>query len=244
MNPILQDFDITIPPYNAPRKVRLLLPFDYANTTRRYPVIYALDGQNLFQAETAFGGRHWKIPETMAKMPKRFQAIFVGIDNAGSNRIHEYAPYKRGRQGGGGLDFMHYLIKEIKPQVDQSYRTLPHAETTGIIGSSMGGLLALWAGLRFGEVFGRVGVLSPALWFNPQVFQLAGHDVGEKSKFYISGSMRESVRMESGLNRLHEALHRGGFTHEQFRVVIRERGRHNESLWAREFPKMHRWLFG
>ncbi len=241
---MLQLFDIKIPPDNAPRKLRLLLPFNYATTNYRYPVVYALDGQNLFRAEDAFGGRHWQVPESMAKMPKRLQAIYIGIDNAGSNRIYEYAPYKRGHQGGGGSDFVHYIINEIKPQVDKSYRTLPQAETTGIIGSSMGGLLALWAGLRFGEVFGRVGVLSPSLWFNQQVFQLAEHDVGEKSKFYISGSIRESARMLPGLSRLHEAMQRGGFSHDQFRIVIRERGRHNEALWAKEFPKMHRWLFG
>lgn len=242
--PMLQNFDILIPPYRSPRKLRLLLPSDYAVSNRQYPVVYALDGQNLFQAETAFGGRHWGVPESMAKMPKRLQAIVVGIDNAGIHRIKEYSPYKRGKQGGGGGEFVRFIMESLKPQVDGSFRTLPGPDTTAIIGSSMGGLLALWAGLRFGDVFGRVGVLSPSLWFNPQVFQLAEHDVGEKSKFYIAGSIREGSRMGPGLQRLHEALHRGGFTHEQFCMAIRERGRHNEALWAREFPKMHRWLFG
>ncbi|MCC6725997.1 MAG: alpha/beta hydrolase [Saprospiraceae bacterium] len=241
---MLQFFDINLPSEPKPRKLRLLLPKDYESGKRHYPVVYALDGQNLFQAETAFGGRHWKIAESMARMPKQLQAIFVAIDNAGANRIYEYAPYKRGKQGGGGLEFAQFLIKELKPQVDSSYRTLPGPDTTAIVGSSMGGLLSLWAGLRFGEVFGRVGVLSPSLWFNPQVFQLAEHDVGEKSKIYIAGSSKESSRMASGLVRLYEALERGGFTEEQVRVIIRDRGRHNEAFWSREFPKMHKWLFG
>lgn len=242
--PNLQFFQVKIPPDNTERTVRLLLPNDYRMSERRYPVIYALDGQNLFEARTAFGGQHWKIPETMSKMPKKLQAIVVGIDNAGPGRIREYAPYKRGHQGGGGLEHLRFIMDKLKPEVDGSYRTMPQQKTTAIIGSSMGGLLALWAGLRFGEVFGRVGALSPSLWFNPQVFQLAANDVGKKSRFYVAGSIRETSRMESGLNRLHLALHEGGFIDRQFHVVIRERGRHNEVFWGREFPKMHRWLFG
>ncbi len=241
--PNLHYFQVATPPNGAQRTLRLLLPQDYAFSERRYPVVYALDGQNLFEPESAYGGRHWKVPETMSKMPKRLQAIIVGIDNAGVGRLHEYAPYKRGHQGGGGEEYLRFIIDKLKPEVDSSYRTLPQAETTAIIGSSMGGLLALWAGLRFGDVFGRVGALSPSLWFNPQVFQLARHDVGEKSKFYIAGSSRESSRMESGLQKLYAELQQGGFTHQQFRIVIRERGRHNEAFWGREFPKMHRWLF-
>jgi len=246
MNPLfnLHYFQVEIPPNAAPRTVRVLLPADYGMSERRYPVIYGLDGQNLYEPETAFGGMHWKIPETMAKLPKRLQAIVVGIDNGGADRMREYAPYRRGRQGGGGLDHINFIINELKPQVDKSYRTKPAPEFTGIFGSSMGGLLALWAGLRFGEVFIRVGVLSPSLWFNPQVFQLAEDDVGKKSKYYIAGSRTESARMESGLQKLYWSLRKGGFTDDHCRVVVRERGRHNEVFWGQEFPKMHRWLFG
>ncbi len=239
----LHYFRIRIAPQGPLRTVRVLLPPDYYGSNRRYPVIYVLDGQNLFEASTAFGGRHWKIPETMTKMPKRLQAIVIGIDNAGADRIREYAPYHRGKQGGGGLEHIQFIMNELKPEVDASYRTLPQSETTAIIGSSMGGLLALWAGLRFGEVFGKVGALSPSLWFNPQVFQLAENDLGRKSKFYVAGSRTESGRMESSLQHVYQSLRKGGFSDGQIRVVLRDRGKHNEVFWGREFPKLHRWLF-
>lgn len=239
----LHYFRIRIAPQGPLRTARVLLPPDYYASERRYPVIYALDGQNLFEASTAFGGRHWKIPESMAKMPKRLQAIVIGIDNAGADRIHEYAPYRRGKKGGGGLEHIQFIIKELKPEADASYRTLPQPEMTAIIGSSMGGLLAFWAGLRFGEVFGKVGVLSPSLWFNPEVFHLAENDVGKKSKFYVAGSRTESGRMELSLQHVYQSLRKGGFSEWQIRVVIRDRGKHNEVFWGWEFPKMWRWLF-
>lgn len=236
------DLHIFQTPHPTPRTIRVLLPPNYHSSAHCYPVIYALDGQNLFEAETAYGGRHWKIPYTMSKLPKRLQAIVVGIDNAGADRIREYAPYQRGKQGGGGLAHLHFIIQTLKPEVDASFRTLPQADSTAIVGSSMGGLLAFYAGLRFGDVFGKVGALSPSLWFNPHVLQLAANDVGKKSRFYVAGSRTESRRMELGLQNVYRALRKGGFSDEGIRVVIRDRGKHNEVFWGREFPKMWRWL--
>lgn len=242
--PSLRFFQVKIAPQSPLRTVRVLLPADYHTSERRYPVIYALDGQNLFEAKTAYGGRHWKIPETMSKLPKRLQSIVVGIDNAGTDRIREYAPYQRGRKGGGGPTHLHFIIETLKPEVDASFRTMQQAESTAIVGSSMGGLLALYAGLRFGEVFGKVGALSPSLWFNPQVLQFAENGTGPRSKCYVAGSRTESSRMELGLQHAYRSLRNGGFSDGQIRVVIRDRGKHNEVFWGREFPKMWRWLAG
>ena len=235
-------FQAKVPPTGTPRTVRVLLPTGYFTSERRYPVIYALDGQNLFEAKTAYGGRHWKIPETMSKLPKKLQAIVVGIDNAGGGRVHDYAPFQRGRQGGGGAEHLRFIIEKLKPELDSSYRTLPQRESTAIVGSSLGGLLALYAGLRFGEVFGKVGALSPSLWFNPQVLQLAENHVDTKPKIYVAGSKTESRGMAPALQRLYWSLRNGGFSEEQLRVVIRDRGKHNEVFWGREYAKLWRWL--
>lgn len=242
--PLLHFYQFNIPPNGNERTVRVLLPTDYLTTARRYPVIYALDGQNLFEAKTAFGGRHWKVPESMSKLPKKLQAIVVGIDNAGAGRIAEYAPFRRGRQGGGGEAHLHFIMGQVKPFMDATYRTLPQKATTAIVGSSLGGLLALYAGLRFGEVFGRVGALSPSLWFNPQVLQLAENPIAEPPKIYVVGSRTEAHHMEAILQKTYWALRKGGFPDERMRVAVRERGKHNEAFWGREFPKLHRWLFG
>ncbi|MBI1227117.1 MAG: hypothetical protein GC192_17935 [Bacteroidetes bacterium] len=241
-DPQLHFFQIKTTPKGAPRTVRLLLPKDYHQSSRRYPVIYALDGQNLFDPKTAFGGRHWKIPETMMKLPKKLQAIVVGIDNAGVGRINEYAPFKRGRQGGGGAAHLRFIMQELKPELDANYRTLPQREATAIVGSSMGGLLALYAGFQFGEVFGKVGAMSPSLWFNPQLFNLAEKEIDPRLKIYVAGSKTESRGMEPALQRLYWLLRNGGVSEGQLRVVIRGRGKHNEVFWRSEYAKLHRWL--
>lgn len=232
----------TLPlPGGGQRTVRVCLPDAYFSTNRHFSVLYGLDGQNLLEAHTAFGKRHWRIGSTMDKLPLKHKSIVVGIDNGGGSRIQEYAPFRRGRSGGGGAAHLRFITDVVKPFIDGQYRTLAGREHTGIVGSSLGGLLALYAGLQRGDVFGKAGVLSPSLWFNPQVLQLTGSS--QRSKIYLCGSKTESRGMEGHLQQGYWALRNAGWPDDLFRVVIRDRGRHSETFWAREFPKMQRWLF-
>lgn len=219
----------------------MLLPRDYFKSDRRYPVIYMQDGQNLFEAKTA-AIRDWKIPKIMGQLALKRQAIIVGIDHT-MGRMEEYAPFRRGRTGGKGDAYLRFIIDTIKPFVDREYRTLPHRETTAIAGSSMGGLITLYAALRYSAVFGKAAVFSPSLWFNPNVLNLARAHSGVKNQLYVAGSRTESRGMESGLQNLYWGLKNSGYSDDQIRVVIRGRGRHNETFWAREFKIMMEWLF-
>ena len=176
-------------------------------------------------------------------MPAELHTIVVGIDNGEEHRQNEYAPFRRGQQGGEGDDFVQDIIDSIKPFVDQHYRTLPDPEMTGIAGSSMGGLLALYAGLLYGQVFGRVGVLSPALRFNPRVIKLAEGHTGYKSRFYVSGSMEESRSMGRHIQLIAQRLEQAGFAGDRLLVHLWEEGEHGEDLWRRAYPEMHAWLF-
>ena len=231
------------PELKRDRAIRVLLPRNYyKNAERRFPVIYLQDGQNLFDASTA-AFRHWKLREFMARQPLNRQAILVGIDNTGPNRIREYAPYQRGRSPAQGDAYLQFIEHTLKPFIDREYRTWPQREATGIVGSSMGGLIALYAGLRLSSVFGKVGVLSPSIWFNPSVLNLAKQGVEPKSQFYVAGSKTEMRGMGQTLESVYWAFKTGGFSDEQIRVVIRDRGRHSETFWAREFKPMYEWLF-
>jgi alpha-glucosidase len=224
--------------------LRVLLPRNYnKHKEQKFPVLYLQDGQNLFDAETsAFG--HWKLREVMARQPLYRQAILVGIDNAGNNRIHEYAPLKRVNSDGRGELYLTFLIETVKPFIDVTYRTWPHREATGIAGSSLGGLLSFYAGLRYSAVFGKVGALSPSFWLNPQVISMAETEaIKPKSQIYICASKTEMQSMASTLEQTYWSLIRGGFSNEQIRVVGRERGKHNEAFWGREFKPMYEWLF-
>ena len=240
----LHTHQLTLPRLQRERTVRILLPPTYdLSEDYHYPVLYALDGQNLFDPALAFGGQCWEIPETVAQMPPELHAIIVGVDNGDEARLNEYAPYQRGNDGGEGDAFVQDLIEHIKPFVDAGYRTRPETETTGIAGSSMGGLLSLYAGLKYGQVFGRVGVLSPAVWFNPKVMKLAEQHEGYKSRFYLAGSQMESEAMAQHIQEIAERLQQAGFAEDRLLVNLRECGQHGEQLWRAEYPEMHAWLF-
>ncbi len=235
---------IYLPRLQRERTVRILLPPIYDATDQQcFPVLYVLDGQNLFDPELAFGGQHWEIPETLAKMPPELHTIVVGVDNGEENRLNEYAPFPHDHAGGEGDYFLQDLIENIKPFVDQHYRTCPEPEKTGIAGSSMGGLLALYAALQYGHIFGRVGVLSPAVWFNPHVVKLAESHDGYKSRIYLSASQQESRTMGNDIKHLAEKLVQSGFQGDRLLVHLRDEGEHGEDLWREEFPEMHAWLF-
>ncbi len=237
---ISHEFEIPQLDYRR-RTVRVLLPRNYDNERLRFPVLYMQDGQNLFDAETAAFG-DWKIPATMQKMALKKQVIIVGIDNGGDTRADEYAPFNRGNNGGQAEAFGQFIVETVKPFIDREYRTYPQRETTGVGGSSLGGLFAFYAGLRFADVFGIVAVLSPAIWFNPKVLQLT-QQTSTKSRFYVVASKTEMRGMDETLQRVYFALKDNGWTDTQIQVVIKDRGRHSEQFWGREFRKVMEWCF-
>lgn len=232
-----------IPQLNRTRHIRVLLPPDYwLGNRRRYPVAYLQDGQNLFDAYTSAYG-HWHLREAMAKQPNKRQAILVGIDNGHHHRLHEYSPFKRGGVGGDGDAYLQFIVQTLKPFIDERYRTLPQRDTTAIAGSSMGGLIALYAGLRYAHTFGMAGVLSPSIWFNPEVMRLSVSKHYEPCHLYLCASATEMGAMAAQMTELYSRLQANGFPKEKMQMVLRSRGRHNEAFWGREFKPMYEWLF-
>jgi isoamylase len=148
------------------RDISVYLPPGYDEGDRAYPVLYMHDGQNLFDRMTSVG-EEWQVDETMERLSQHsLEAIIVGIPNMGRNRIDEYSPYvDEGRGGGLGDAYLAFVAETLKPMIDSRYRTCVQREYTGVIGSSMGGLISLYAMLRYPEVFGFVAALSPSLWF-------------------------------------------------------------------------------
>ncbi len=234
-----------IPQLHRYRRITLYLPPNYHNSNLRFPVVYMQDGQNLFDAATAFA-REWKIDKTLNALHKRKQSlatIVVGIDNGGQHRADEYSAWHRPRMGGGeAAQFADFLVHTLKPYIDTHFRTLPDTMHTTIGGSSMGGLFSLFAGLRYPHVFGKIGSLSPSLWFSPAIYDLATEKVQTYQKIYVAGSKTESAFMHSHLQRLYDALHAGNLPDYNLRVVLRDRGKHNEIFWGAEFKKMFLWL--
>ena len=244
MEPQLEVFDgYYIPQLFRYRSIRVLLPRNYfQDQDRRYPVIYMPDGQKLFDEETATYG-HWKLREVVEKLPLRRQAILVGIDHAGTERINEYAPYTRGTSGGLGHATLEFYVDTVKPWVDSMYRTLPGREHTGIVGSSMGGLLAYYAAFEFNDVFGSAGVLSPSLWFNPAVLDLPLRIQGPRCKVYLAGGIHEMRGMEQALQLAKKVIQEAGYSDSELTVNMRTHAAHNEAYWGREFKHFMEWFF-
>jgi predicted alpha/beta superfamily hydrolase len=154
----------------ADRDVIVYLPpgYDY-DPSRRYPVLYLQDGQNLFDAATAFLGNEWGLDEAAEQLigqGKIEPLIIVGIYNTGMQRIGEYTPV-RDRRGRGGLArrYGRLIVEDLKPFIDNLYRTHPEPASTGLGGSSLGGLVTLYLGLEHPKVFSKLVVMSPSVWW-------------------------------------------------------------------------------
>ena len=155
------------------RDVLVWLPpgYDAGAQNRRYPVLYMHDGQNLFEPDTAFQkGEHWRLGETAAALIEDGSIeplIIVGIYNTGTHRKEEYTPTHDATLGGGlADDYGRMIVEELKPFIDRTYRTRPEPQHTGLGGSSLGGLVTLYLGFTHPQVFGRLAVLSPSVWWN------------------------------------------------------------------------------
>jgi len=226
------------PQLDNERDLLVSLPGGYATHQRRFPVVYMHDGQNLFDPATSFSGS-WNVDIAMAEVSlDGLDAIVVGIPNMGSERLNEYSPFEHPRLGGGkGDGYLEFLTNTVKPLIDEKYLTVADREHTGIVGSSMGGLISLYAFFRHPEVFGFAGVMSPSLWLNEKdTFDFVEHAPFTGGKLYLDVGDLEGARHVGQALRLRYVLEEKGYTlGEDLMWVQEEFGVHHESAWARRF---------
>lgn len=234
------DTAFLIPQLNRTRRIWIYLPEKYTDEpAKRYPVLYMQDGQNLFDDTTSFAGE-WGIDEFMDHLTEG-QCIVVAIDHGGDKRMTEYNPYDNPKFGKGeGKKYIDFMAKTLKPFIDKNFRTLPEMQNTGIAGSSMGGLISLYAVLQYPDVFGKAGIFSPSLWItDKKIFT----DIKKKARrtasfIYLYGGKAESGEMVVDLVKAAETFH--GRTKGKIVTAIREGGQHNEARWRLEFPAFYR----
>jgi predicted alpha/beta superfamily hydrolase len=208
------------------------------------------DGQNLFDDATSFVGE-WGVDEAMDQLAKEgLEVIVVGIDHGGERRMTELKPWAHEKYGPGeGDQYLAFAVDVVKPWVDAHYRTRTDRASTGIMGSSLGGLMSWYAAFKYPRVFGRIGVFSPSYWIAPQaydfertvrlprgtrMYQLTGGHEGDAKD--AAETVRNSQRMEAMLRHDQPGL--------RLRAVVRPDGQHNEKFWRAEFPAAVRYLFG
>jgi predicted alpha/beta superfamily hydrolase len=237
---------IESPQLGNQRDLTVYLPPSYlTHVSRRYPVIYMHDGQNLFDEATSFAGE-WQADETMEALAKEgLEAIIVGIANTGKARIDEYSPFKDQRHGGGqGRAYLRFLLDTVKPLIDRDLRTLPGRAHTGIFGSSMGGLISLYGFFAYPEHFGFVGAMSPSLWFaRGRALATIKRSPPILGQIYLDVGSAEPARTIGLDGELYALLLQKGYRPERdVRYLIDEGAGHTEAAWARRLPYALRFL--
>ncbi len=228
------------------RRIWVYLPPDYDSSHRSYPVLYMHDGQNLFDRMSSFL-EEWKVDERLNNLFANGDPgiIVVGIDNGGSRRLDEYSPWKNKQYGGGeGEAYMDFIVNTLRPRIDSLYRSQKGPQNTGIMGSSMGGLISLYGGLSYPDVFGRIGVFSPSLWFSDKVWDwMDTLQPGDSTRIYLLAGGQESLSMLENLRKCDSVLLSRGMARERLGFRIEANGTHSETFWGPAFPAAYSFLF-
>ena len=257
--------DVPGPGPGVRRDILVHVPAGAFEGERRYPVLYMLDGQNLFDAATSYSGE-WGVDATLATLSgEGLELIVVGVPNAGDRRSFEYTPYPwragSGIQGAGGgaRAFLRYLVETVKPLVDAAFPTLDDRSATGIMGSSAGATLSLWACVQEGTTFGLIGAMSPALQAGqaamlrhlrhlPLLPDRVYIDVGlaERAEFASDPALRPWRKaFPTDARRARAAFLAAGLTEpDRLRYLEEPAAIHHETAWGRRLPDALRFLFG
>ncbi|MFE7085499.1 alpha/beta hydrolase [Sphingobacterium spiritivorum] len=252
----LLDSAFYIPQLAVKRAVWIYLPKDYATSDKKYPVLYMHDGQDLFDEATSqgrIGPLEWGVDEAIDR--HRQSAIVVAVAHAESkeDRQNEYFVSPNSRfpnpQGAGYLKF---IVHTLKPYIDSHYRTMPDKKHTAMAGSSVGGLLTLYAGLSYPDVFGSLGVFSPSIWLDEGQVQKTitriGHNAAISDQhYYFYGGGNENrikpdgstVTMNTDVLQITDMLREKN--HPQLEISINPEGRHGAWYWHKAFPAFYDW---
>lgn len=241
---ISEEFEI--PQLNKKRKVWALLPHDYENSSEHYPVMYLQDAQNLFNENAQFG--NWEIDKKLAVMAeyKIGKIIVIAIEHAEKERISEYNVGNTILGAGQGKKYIRFLSDTLKPFIDDNFRTKPEREFTGIGGSSMGGLVSIFSGIMYPEVFGKLMIFSPSLWVVPKIkLSFLDMDEPQDTRIYLYAGGDESATMIDHVKNFKKRLLKKDSVNDKMKVhlSINEQGKHSETYWSDEFPKAIEWLF-
>jgi len=216
------------------RDILVHLPPSYGTGERHYPVIYMHDAQNLFDPATSFAGEVWHVDSALTALSYQgLEAIAVGVPHADEQRMHEYNPFDRGDA------YLAFIVDTLRPIVNQDFRTLTERSHTGIMGSSLGGLISLYAFFRHPHVFGLAGALSPALWVQRgRIYEYVRTAPFSPGRVYLDNGSQEGSAQG-----IYDSLRDKGYRADlDVKYVREEGGIHRESAWARRLPAALRFL--
>ena len=192
--------DCTYPLKGKNRPLHIWLPEDYTASDTRYPVMYFFDGHNLFSDEDATYGKSWGMKAFLEGWGKNLIVVGIECGHEGPERLSEYLPYPANRDSHFaqfeplGSETMRWIIEDIKPVIDRDFRTIPFRECTAIGGSSMGGLMAIYAAVHHNRWFSKAACVSSAIGFcmRPLMADMRSHEMSPDTRIYLSWGTREA----------------------------------------------------
>lgn len=226
------------------RRIYIYTPASYKdNPEKHYPVMYMFDGHNVFFDEDATYGKSWGMNDYMEKSGKELIIVAVECSHIGNNRLVEYSPisYENSSLGkikGKGSQYMHWLVNTLKPKIDSEYRTLPDRKNTIIAGSSMGGLMALYAVSTYNHIFQRAACLSPSLWVSPgKVLEMVARaHIRRDTTVYLDYGALEMFNHAANAEAIISTSHLLMTKRVNLALRIVPDGTHSEASWEKQIP--------
>ncbi len=238
-------------PTEKPRRLYVYLPKDYGKSDERYPVLYMFDGHNVFYDSHATYGKSWGMKEYLEKTQQKLILVAVECNPEGWRRLFEYSPWDFhapkpiGGVEGLGRVTMDWLTTELKPEIDRTYRTLADREHTLIAGSSMGGLMSIYAVTAYNTVFSGAAALSPSLWVSPSKMKelIRTAPIAPGTRIYLDMGTDEIFKRRFALSGIFEtakALSKAG---ADVAAAVIPGAKHREADWEKRIPVFMRYLF-
>jgi predicted alpha/beta superfamily hydrolase len=246
--------DMRIPQLNRNRRIWVYLPPSYGQPNKRFPVIYMHDGQNVFDKATSFAGE-WGVDETLDRLAAAGDrgAIVIAINNGERTRDEEYHPINPNNGRPGQADaYLDFIVRTLKPLVDNAFDTKPDRLNTAIMGASSGASISLYAVLKYPDVFGKAALFSTPLWLAPRFdgMALTANAYRDGTKLWFTCGANEKIgngppgMFARDQPALIDALATAGFARAtQLKATIDPEGQHDEAFWARTFEDAYKWLF-
>ncbi|WP_298541570.1 alpha/beta hydrolase-fold protein [uncultured Aquimarina sp.] len=228
------------------RQIRIYVPPNYNTSDKKYPVLYMHDAQNLFDKFTSYSGE-WEVDESLNELAETsgLELIVVGIDNGAEKRMNELSPWKNSEFGEAeGEAYMKFIVNQIKPYIDNNYRTLADKSNTAIMGSSMGGLISHYAIYQYPEIFSKTGIFSPSYWYSEEVFTFTrNHQISKETKIFLLIGKKEGHGMVENTEKMYTQILSSNHPKENIHLIVDPEGEHNEAFWKGHFTSAIEWLF-
>jgi len=261
----IESHHLLVPYQNEQRRVRVLLPKSYYNSEKEFPVVYMHDGQNLFTSDASPERESWKVDSVLEETNDLPPMIIVAIDNSEENRTDEYSPWKITEApisnemeiGGLGDKYADFVVNEVKPFIDKTYKTKPEKKFTAMIGSSLGGTISTYMGIKYQNVIGRLGILASANWVIKKDFdrymnqaslkpdqriyiQVGTEDGDQEDEQLMYGDVKQAY-IDFSVHYLKQLI-RIGIPVENIQLNIFVGEEHVERDWTKHLPECLRFL--